>query len=136
MKHARAIVLGLVILSVLGLSHCARDQQLVSIAVTPQDSTITGAGLELQYTAIGTYIHPPETKDITSTVVWKSEADQIISFSTPDKPGLATSGLGCGTNLGISATMYSNPQDPSAGTAVVGNATVTVKQVDNPNCPP
>jgi hypothetical protein len=134
MKHARAIVLGLVILSLLGLSSCAREQQLVSIAVTPQNTIITGAGLELQFTAIGTYIHPPETKDLTTTAVWKSEADQIISFSTPDKPGLATSGLGCGTNIGISAIMYSNPQNPSAGTAVVGSATVTVKDPTNPSC--
>src|ERR1700749_2725590 len=82
------------------LASCADEHKLVGIDVSPQGSTITGVGLNLQFTAIGHYQHPLEDKDITATVVWKSSADQIISFSTT-QPGLATSGLGCGTNLQI-----------------------------------
>jgi hypothetical protein len=131
----RLAVLGGVVLAAMTLPSCGHDQTLESIKVSPRNSVITGAGLDLQYTALGYYSHPPETKDITSTVIWKSQADQIIAFETPDKPGLATSQSGCGTNLGISATVYSNPGDPANGTAVVGSATVTVNQVDDPNCP-
>ena len=105
------------------------------MTVTPSNTTIIGQGLELQFTAVGHYIHPPESKDITSTVIWKSTAEQIISFITPDKPGLATSGLGCGTNIGISAVVYSNPNNPSSGNAVIGTATVSVTQPNDPNCP-
>ena len=117
------------------LPSCGADKKLVSITVSPSNVAITGAGLNLQFAAIGNYVHPPITQDITSTVVWKSSADQIVSFSTPDKPGLATSGLGCGTNIPITATVYSNPSNPPAGTAIIGTATVSVKQIGNPNCP-
>jgi hypothetical protein len=134
-RTMRVIFLGAAVLLVSGIFGCGHDQELTSITVTPSDTTITGQGLELQYTALGHYIHPPESKDITSTVIWKSQADQIISFSTPDKPGLATSGFGCGDNLEISAVVYSNPNNPSSGSAVIGTATVNVKQINNPNCP-
>ena len=130
----RGFFLGAALLLVVGIFGCAHEQQLTSITVTPSDTTITGQGLELQYTAVGHYIHPPESKDITSTVIWKSQADQIISFITPDKPGLATSGSGCGDNLEISAVVYSNPNNPSSGSAVIGTATVNMKQINNPNC--
>jgi hypothetical protein len=134
-RTVRVIFLGAAVLLVLGIFGCGHDQELTSITVTPSNTTITGQGLELQFTALGHYIHPPESKDITNTVIWKSQADQIISFSTPDRPGLATSGSGCGDNLGISAVVYSNPNNPSSGSAVIGTATVTVKQINNPNCP-
>jgi hypothetical protein len=117
------------------LPNCGANKQLVSITVSPSGANITGAGLNLQFTAVGNYIHPPVTQDITNTVVWKSSADQIISFSTPNTPGLATSGLGCGTNIPVTATVYSNPSNPPAGTAIIGTATVSVKQVNDPNCP-
>jgi hypothetical protein len=134
-RAVRVIFLGAAMVLVFGIFGCGHDQELTSITVTPSDTTITGQGLELQFTAVGHYIHPPESKDITSTVIWKSQADQIISFITPDKPGLATSGSGCGTNIGISAVIYGNPNNPSAGNAVIGTATVNVNQINNPNCP-
>ena len=135
LRAVRVFLVSAAVLLVLGIFGCAHEQQLTSITVTPSDTTITGQGLELQFTALGHYIHPPESKDITSTVIWKSQADQIISFITPDKPGLATSGFGCGTNIGISAVVYSNPNNPSSGSTVIGAATVNVSQLTDPNCP-
>lgn len=114
--------LGLLLLT---LASCADEHKLVGIDVSPQGSTITGVGLNLQFTAIGHYQHPLEDKDITSIVVWKSSADQIISFSTT-QPGLATSGAGCGTNLQITANVYSNPKDPANGSVMQGVSTVNV----------
>jgi len=116
-----------------GLASCADEHKLVGIDVSPQGPTITGQGLNLQFTAIGHYQHPLQDKDITSTVVLKSSADQIISFSDTI-PGLATSGGGCGTNLQISANVYSNPKDPANGSVIQGVATVNVQQPGNPNC--
>ena len=130
----RVLILFGPFLLVLGSPSCGYDQQLVSIGVSPKNTTIIGAGLQLQFIALGSYIHPPESKDITTTVMWKSDAEQIISFS-PDTPGLAISGTGCGTNIGISAIIYSNPSNPSAGTAVIGRTTVSVTQPNDPNCP-
>jgi hypothetical protein len=125
-RHAVGLV-AIIFLTLVSMS-CGHDQSLSFIEVRPTGSTITGAGLDLQFTAIGHYNHPPTTKDITSQVVWKSSARQIIDFVTPGVPGLATSGFGCGTNLPIQAIVYRNPKDPSNGTAIIGTATVNVSQ--------
>ena len=116
----------------LNLSSCARSQELVGITVTPQGSSITIAGpdpdeqVSTQFTALGSYIHPPETKDITSKAVWTTNTPSIIALD-PNQPGLVTTtGQGCGTNLGVTASVYSNPSNPSAGSVVVGAATINV----------
>ena len=52
---------------------CARDQQLVSITIQPDTQTFgasnipvpADAGLSVQLRALGHYVHPPVTKDIT-----------------------------------------------------------------------
>ncbi len=116
------------------LPSCGADKQLVSITVSPAGANITGTGVNVQFTAIGNYVHPPETQDITGKVVWKSAAPQVIDFTTASQPGLATSQSFCGTNISISSTYYSNPSDPSAGTAIVGSATASVAQPGN-TCP-
>jgi len=114
----------------LSLVSCARSQKLVSIAVSPQGTTITLTGfgqvVGTQFTALGTYIHPPETRDITSKAVWSTDTPSIITLN-PSQPGLVnTTGTGCGTNLGVTASVYSNPANPSSGSVVVGSTTVNV----------
>ena len=116
----------------LALSSCGLDERLESISVTPNNVTITGAGLELHYTALGHYSHPSNTKDITAFVTWASSAPQIISV---EQTGVATSGLGCDSNLAITAT--SNASTPhKSDSVIVGSAIVNVKQPTgtNPNC--
>jgi len=124
--------------ALLNLPSCAHSQQLVGISLTPQGTTITLGGpgevVGTQFTAIGTYIHPPENKDVTSTAVWATDSPTIIAL-VPNQPGLVnTTGEGCGTNLGVTATLYSKPGDPSAGSAVVGSATISVAFA-NGTCP-
>ena len=115
--------------AVLSFPSCGHDQKLVSIAVTPTGATITGPGLTVDFKAVGTYIHPPENRDITNSVVWASAVPQAISILP--NTGVAVSGTACGTNIPITATAYSNPQNKS-GSVVVGTATMTVIQL--PNC--
>lgn len=131
-KRTWLILAGLTLcaISLLNLSSCAHSQQLVGISVTPQNSTITLGGpgevIGTQFTAIGTYVHPPENKDVTSTAIWATDSPTIIVLD-PNQPGLVnTTGEGCGTNLGVTATLYSKPGDPSAGSVVVGSATINV----------
>ena len=114
----------------LSSSSCARSQQLESITLTPADSTITLSGVGqvvgTQFTALGSYIHPPETRDITSQAVWATNSPSIITLD-PNQPGLVnTTGTGCGTNLGVSASVYSDSSNHSAGSVVVGTATISV----------
>jgi hypothetical protein len=121
--------LTLVLTSLLIVSSCGHDQRLDSISIEPQNTTITGPGVEVHFTALGHYSHPPNTKDITDQLTWASSVPQILPV---DQQGVATSTLGCGTNLEITAT--SNTNTPKADSVVVGSVTVNVKQPNDPNC--
>jgi hypothetical protein len=109
-----ALVVLIVVATVLvSLSSCGRDQQLESITVQPQSETfgtsttpvIDNAGSQVQLRALGNYIHPPVTKDITSQVTWTSNTPQMM---TVDSSGLLTvTGLACGATL-VSATVKTN----------------------------
>lgn len=105
----------------LSLPSCAHNQDLVSIQVTPDPVVFQGVGARVQFTALGTYIHPPETKDITSQVQWRID----ISFlATIDSSGVATATGVCGAGNAI-ATVYSDPSNPSSGSAIVGMAAIS-----------
>ena len=112
--------------AVLSLPSCGHDQKLVSITIQPSTFTfLTQAGTE-QYTATGTYIHPPATKDVTAQATWKVD-DGIVHMNA----GLVSPDplLGCGGGT-ISASL---PEGTGgASNIVIGYATVTV---DNPNDP-
>jgi hypothetical protein len=116
--------------TVLSLPSCGHDQVLTAVTINPSGASITGTGVIVNFQAIGTYIHPPESKDITTSVVWTSAAPQIVSIVS--NTGVATSGAGCGSNITITATHYTNTQAQS-GSVVVGTAAVSVTQV--PACP-
>jgi hypothetical protein len=115
--------LTLVCAVVLFVLSCGHDQKLVSIALQPAGGFVfEGFGAQGQFTAYGTYIHPPETKDITNQVVWKLD---IANFATITQTGLITSTRtdACG-NGNVTATHYSNPSNPTAGSAIVASAPV------------
>jgi hypothetical protein len=101
---------------------CGHDQQLTSIEVRPSAFVFEGPGAQGQFTAIGTYIHPPQTKDITNQVVWTID---VQNFATITQTGLVTSTRidGCGSG-NVTASHYSNPSNPSAGTVIAGSAAV------------
>jgi hypothetical protein len=117
-----------------GVNSCGRDQQLVSIQIQPVsetfgDSTIPvndDAGLTVQLRALGTYIHPPVTKDITNQVTWASNDTQMM---TVDSTGLLTvTGFTCGGTL-VSATLQTNSSAggiSSTGSIVTGYMTGSV----------
>jgi hypothetical protein len=113
---------------------CAHDQQLVSISIEPSTETFGAAnipvpadtGLSVQLRALGHYIHPPVTKDITSQVTWVSNTPGI---ATVDASGLlVVTGLDCGGAL-VSATVQTNHSAgdrPSSGAIVTGTMTANV----------
>jgi hypothetical protein len=128
---AARLVLAIALASFLPFFGCGYDQRLDSITIEPNNVTITGAGLDVHYTALGHYSHPPNAKNITDQLTWASSTPQII---TVDQQGVATSGLGCGTNLEITAT--SNTNTPKSDSVIVGRVIVNVKQPTgtDPNC--
>jgi hypothetical protein len=113
---------------------CGRDQQLVSIQVQPAVENVGAtnipvnldAGSEVQLRALGTYIHPPVTKDITNEVTWASNDTQMF---TVNSTGLLTAtGNTCGGTL-VSATANTNTSPggiSSTGAIVTGYMTANV----------
>jgi len=113
---------------------CGHDQQLTSITVQPATQTFgaanipvaANAGASVQLRAIGIYIHPPVTKDITSKVTWNSNTPQMMTVSSG---GLLTAtGNACGNTL-VSATVTTNSSAggiSSSGSIVTGYMTGNV----------
>jgi hypothetical protein len=122
--------------AVLSLPSCGHDQKLVSLEIQPGTFTFLepyspppATNVMEQYSAIGTYIHPPATKDVTSQATWKID-DGVVTMSTP---GLFTAAPDYCGGGNISATV---PEGTGgASNVLIAYATVTV---DNPvvvNCP-
>jgi hypothetical protein len=113
---------------------CGHDQQLVGIDIQPTTEVFgspttpvsADAGLNVQLRALGSFIHPPVTKDITNQVTWSSNTPQMV---TVNSTGLITAtGDACGGTI-ISATVTKNSSDggiSSAGAVVTGNMTASV----------
>ena len=116
------------------LSGCGHEQQLVGITVIPNVETFgaptipvsANAGSKVQLRALGSYIHPPVTKDITNQVVWTSNTPDMV---TVDANGLITAtGTACGGTI-ISATVTTNHSSgniSSNGALVTGSMTANV----------
>jgi hypothetical protein len=116
------------------LSACGHEQQLVSITIIPAVENFgstkipvsANAGANVQLRALGSYIHPPVTKDITNQVAWVSNTPDMI---TVDSTGLITAtGLSCGGTI-ISATVTTNHSEgniDSKGAIVTGSMQANV----------
>jgi hypothetical protein len=113
---------------------CGDPQELVSITIQPTNLTIgastipvaADAGYKVQLTALGSYLHPPVTKDITDQVNWLSTDLQMFTI---DSSGLLiATGRSCGTAL-ISAALQTNADASgvsSSGAVVTGYMTAGV----------
>ena len=118
----------------LSLPSCGHDQKLVSIAVTPQTAIYpTPTSLYVNFTATGTYIHPPETRDITKQVTWGANVAELLVINDSGVAGrIAPDGTDCGIS-DISAT--ASEGTGGAGNIVIGYATATVQNPQDPLCP-
>jgi hypothetical protein len=128
------VVLAMVAAALFSLSSCAHSSELVAITIEPGTETIGSsaipvsddAGSQVQLRALGTYIHPPVTKDITNEVTWTSNTPQMF---TVNSAGLLTAtGLSCGSTL-VSATLTTNSSAggiSSSGSLVTGYMTGSV----------
>lgn len=126
-----ALVLAAFMVSALS---CGRDQQLVSIEIQPAVETVgatnipvsADAGPIVQLRALGTYIHPPVTKDITDQVTWASNTTDMFTVSATGF--LTATGEACGGTL-VSATANTSTSAggiSSSGAIVTGYMTANV----------
>jgi len=105
----------------LNTSGCARDQKLETITLSPAGGFVfEGPGAAGQFTAYGNYIHPPETKDISSQVTWTLN---IKNFGTISPTGLVTytRADGCGSGQ-VTATFNNSDNSVVTATALVSGA--------------
>ena len=126
-RSVRAIALvGLL----LALSSCAHDQQLVGITIQPatEDFGAADPALNVQLRALGNYIHPPVTKDITDQVTWASNTPSMITVNSTGL--IAPAGFACGNTL-VSATVTTNT---SAGNRSSSGAIITGYMTANVAC--
>ncbi len=118
----------------LGVDSCAHSQQLVSIAIQPAVETVGATNIPVnedvgpivQLRALGTYIHPPVTKDITNEVTWFSNSPGMFTVSPTGF--LSATGFACGGTL-VSATVTTNTSAggiSSSGAVVTGYMTANV----------
>jgi hypothetical protein len=118
----------------LSISGCGDPQELVSITVQPATETFGAsnipvsslAGAQVHLSALGTYVHPPVTKDITDQVTWSSNTPQMV---TVDSSGvISVVGGPCGATL-VSATVQTNADASglsAQGAIVTGYMTANV----------
>jgi hypothetical protein len=107
---------------------CGQDHKLVAIEIQPSGGFNFGTpdpAAQSDFTAIGTFVHPPGTADITNQVVWKTDIPQLLTL---DKGVVSPTGTGCGV-ANVSASLN------SGGNFVVGYSTVTVSDPTNALCP-
>ena len=114
--------------SLLAMLSCAHDQQLVGITVKPDTENFGAAdpALNVQLRALGTYIHPPVTKDITAQVTWASNTPNMVTVTSGGL--LSPAGFSCGNAL-VSATVLTNHSSgnrSSSGAIVTGYMTANV----------
>jgi hypothetical protein len=97
---------------------CGHNQHLVSIAVVPPGPvTFQGVGASIQFKALGTYIHPPETKDITDQVQWSIDSQNLATVSNT---GLVTATSVCGSG-NVMASLNAPPNFVFGTAFVTGN---------------
>jgi hypothetical protein len=123
-KWFSVVVLAAIGCTLLSLSSCAHNQHLISIQVQPSTVTFGGIGAQLQFRAIGTYIHPPVNKDITQQVQWSIDSQNLVTFNGP---GNVTAISDCGTG-NITASMN------DGNNFVSGSAFVAAAGVGTPTC--
>src|SRR5258708_22149982 len=113
----------------LSFSSCGYNQHLVSINIPEKGGTFgaVGPGLFFDFKAFGTYIHPPQTKDITNLVTWQSDNPQVVQVSSAGVVSPSPN-LGCGVG-DIFATLKDGSNE------VVSNSVkITVNRPANLGC--
>jgi hypothetical protein len=120
--------------AVLSLPSCGNQKKLVSLQVQPGLATYPSPdSSSVDFSAIGTFIHPPSTQNLTTTVTWSTDVPDLLTLNSGGVAGaVAPSGVGCGI-----AQVIATAKEGTGGSAniLIGFATVTVQDITDPRCP-
>ena len=130
----RKVLAFLCIAMFLLFSSCGHPTQLTSMSISPSGVTFSNAvpGMTHQLTAYGVFIHPKETRDITTDVTWTSSAPDI---ATVDQNGLVTTVIhACGQTV-ITATADSHLVGAGGSGSIMTATAMIDVQVTGWDCP-
>ena len=118
----------------LSLPSCGNQKQLVNLQVQPGLATYPSPNsAPVDFSAIGTFIHPPSTEDLTTKVTWSTDVPDLLTLNSGGVAGaVAPSGTGCGIAQVIATA---NQGTGGSGNIVIAYATVTVQDITQPQCP-
>ncbi|MGC2447774.1 MAG: hypothetical protein WA477_09020 [Candidatus Sulfotelmatobacter sp.] len=127
-KLSGILVLVVAAIAMLSSSSCARSQKLESINVQPGNGTFAKVdpSVYFNYKAYGTYIHPPQTLDITDQVSWQTDNPQVAQIKSA---GVISPNTNCGVAQ-IFATMHDGSND-----VVSNQVSITVDGPASLGCP-
>jgi len=128
-KWFSLVVLMAVAAGLLSQPSCARSTKLVSISIQPPGGTFGAVDntLYFQFKALGSYIHPPKTVDITNQVNWQSDNPEVIQITGA---GVASPNTNCGVAQ-VFAEMHQDGND-----VVSNSASITVDGPASEGCTP
>src|SRR5271169_1147950 len=109
----------------LNVSSCGFNQHLVSIQVVPPGATFNSVGASIVFKAMGTYDHPPETKDITDIVTWSVDSQNLVTITNTS---LVTAVSICGSG-NLTASYFDSPSE------ITGSAFLTGGGIGTTACP-
>ena len=111
------------------LAGCGFKRKLVAITINPPSVTFLATNsVPVVFTATGSYIHPPDNRDITKQVTWATDVPALLQLNYQGVAGQVAPNGACGI-ANISASMQDN------GNLVIAYATATVNDSTNPICP-
>ena len=131
MKNAGLVcLLGILVFSL----SCGHPTTMVSMSISPAASTVLGIGdiIPIQYTAYGTFIHPSETRDVTSEVTWSSSVPLV---ATVNKGLVTPAGFACGGTIITATAGKSVIGTGSSHGVITAQATFTVADPSVTGCP-
>jgi hypothetical protein len=122
--------------AVLSLPSCGHDRKLVSLAVSPPTALYpTPQAGQVVFSAIGTYIHPPATMDITNQVTWSTDVPELLTLNYQGVAGAVAPNYALG-GCGVADIVATAPEGTGGAANIVqGVATVTVNNPAQLNCP-
>src|SRR5437667_10824308 len=94
---------------------CAHDRELVDITIHPGGATLPTPDPSAQviFSALGGFVHPPETKDMTNQVTWKTDIPQLITVNTRVESATV---LGCNIRHYFASTDRATSRSGNLGT--------------------
>jgi hypothetical protein len=120
-KWFSVIILVAVATFLCSVSSCGFNQHLISIQVVPPGATFNSVGASIVFKAMGTYEHPPQTKDITDIVTWSVDSQNLVTITNTSQ---VTAVSICG-NGNLYASYYDSPNQVTGSAFLTGGGVGT-----------